>query len=362
MRTDSSATGPSRRALLKFGAGAGLLIPSAGGMTLLLSGCGSDDEGAASSDRGKGAGTVKGAYMTALGLSLSFVETMVAKEQGFFENRGLDLKIQGGQGTATAIQAVLGGSADLTRANGINAIIAVAKSQAPLTSIATVRQESQFEVVSLPGKPVLSPKDLEGKTCGIVSAGGATENLLDVMLRQVGVDPKSVKRPVSGVGTAAYELAKNGAVDAWICVNTDRATIQREIGEVVFFSTDKFATMPSDSYNTTLQMVESDSDMPVRFLAGVLDAITFASDQKNWPTVVNNLLKYNPEADRAQSLAELPLLVQSWNAAGKENVLRLDEDVWGKGQEGLKKAGLITSTVGVDKLIYPKYLEEARKL
>ncbi|MER5454499.1 MULTISPECIES: ABC transporter substrate-binding protein [unclassified Micromonospora] len=346
----------SRRSLLRFGASAGLLLPTAGGMTLMLSGCGGDD------NQVNADGSLNGSYMTASGLTLSFVETMVAKERGYFAEHGLNLDIKGGQGTATAIQAVLGGSADMTRANGINAIIAVANEDAPFVSIASVRQKSQFEVVSLPDDPIRSPAQLAGRTCGIVSTGGATENLLDVMLINAGIDPGSVQRPVTGVGTAAYELARRGEVDAWICVNTDRATIQKEIGEVVFFSTDEHAPMPSDSYNTSLKMVESDSDMPVRFLAGVLKAIDYASKEENWEQVINDLRKYNPEADAAQARAELPLLVESWQAAGPENTLQMNPQTWLTGQESLVKAKLVNSAAPIEKLIYPDYLARAREL
>ena len=343
----------SRRSLLRFGT----LLPAAGGLTMLLAGC-SDDNATPSSDGGKTNGT----YMTASGMTLSFVETMVAKERGFFDQVGLNLTIKGGQGTSTALQAVLGGSAHVTRANAINAIIAVANEQAPLVTIATVRQKSQFEIVSMPDKAIRAPGDLKGKTCGIVSAGGATENLLDIMLISAGIDPKSVKRPVTGTGTAAYEMARNGAVDAWVCVDTDRATIEREIGKVYYFSVDEFATMPSDSYNTTQQMIESGSDMPARFLAGVLKAMEYASKEENWPQVVEDLRKYNPEVNADQAIKEMPLLVQTWQASGSDKLLELDREVWTKGQEGLVKAGLVKTPAPLDKLIYPAYLEKARTL
>ncbi|WP_327037919.1 ABC transporter substrate-binding protein [Micromonospora maris] len=357
MKNDRSIGAPvSRRSFLRLGATAGLLLPSAGGMTLLLSGCGSDD------NKVNADGSISGTYMAASSLTLSYVETMVAKERGYFAEYGLDLDIKGGQGTATAIQAVLGGSADLTRANGINAIIAVANEQAPLVSIASLRQKSQFEVVSMPDKAIRNPAELAGRTCGIVSTGGATENLLDVMLINAGVDPKTVKRPVTGVGTAAYELARKGEVDAWICVNTDRATIQKDIGEVAFFSTDEFAPMPSDSYNTSLKMIESDSEMPVKFLAGVLKAVEYASKEENWDQVIEDLRKYNPEANPAQARAELPLLVESWMAAGPDKVLQMNDQTWLSGQESLIKAGLVKSAAPIEKLIYKDYLDRARNL
>ncbi|MEO6019041.1 MAG: ABC transporter substrate-binding protein, partial [Knoellia sp.] len=204
----------------------GALVAGGAGATFVLAGCASQDDKqapgpAASGDTLK---QVDGRYITALGLNLSFVEVMVAKEQGFFDKQGLNLEIKGGSGTATAIQAVLGNTVDISRTAAINAIVAAAKQDAPLVSIGTVRQRSQFDVVSLASKPLKSPKELAGKTVGVVSAGGSTENLLDMMLLSAGVDRASVKRPITGVGTAAYELAKKGQIDAWISVDTDRQT------------------------------------------------------------------------------------------------------------------------------------------
>lgn len=363
-----SGRGLDRRMFLRRAGGSGLLIPLSGGaVAFLASACGGgDSESAQPVETAGGAAEtgqemVPGSYTTALGFSLSFVEVMIAKEQGYFEEEGLDLEIQGGQGTATALQAVLGGSVDIGRANAINTTIAIANEDAPITNIGTARQQGQFEVVSLPESPVETPAALEGTRCGIVSAGGATENLLDLLLVQEGIPVDSVARPVTGVGSAAYELARGGEIDAWISVDTDRATIEETGGiDLVVFNTDEYLTIPSDSYNVTQEMVDSGSDLPVRFLAGVLRAIDFARDEANWEQVVEALRVYNPEADPEQTLFEIPLLIESWTARGDENILALLPEVWESGQELLAEAGLINQTVELDRLIYTDYLEQAR--
>lgn len=350
-------TALSRRSLL-----GGMITIGGLGATLVLSGCAPDskpgggDNGGGSTDK-----VLDGRYMTALGLNLSFVETMVAKERGFFDKFNVKMDIRGGSGTSTAIQAVLSDSVDISRTNAINAIIARANENAPLVSIGTVRQRSQFDVVSLASKPIKNPKELAGKTVGVVSAGGSTENLLDMMLLGAGVDPASVKRPITGVGTAAYELAKKGAVDAWISVDTDRKTINDELGEVSYFNSDKYVKLPSDTYNVSQKMIDSGSDMPTRFLAGVLTAMEYMTDEANWPQVIKDLQVYAPDVNTELSMKSMPLLVEGYKGdTGK--FLELNDDTWKSGQDLMVKAGLVKQAVPLDALVYHGYLDEARKM
>lgn len=352
----------SRRSLLGGGAAMATLIATGAGATLLLSGCSAEPEKAKTPATPGGLKPVSGRYMTALGINLSFVEVIVAKERGFFKDLELDLDIKGGQGTAPAIQAVLGNSVDLSRTAAINAIIAAANEGAPLVSIGTVRQKSQFDVCSLASSPIKNPGELKGKTVGVVSAGGSTENLLDIMLIGAGVDRASVKRPITGVGTAAYELAKNGQIDAWISVDTDRRTINDELGKLYYFNSDDFAKIPSDTYNVSQATIDSGSDMPARFLAGVLKAMEYASDKANWPQVVKDLQVYTPDTDTKSSLASMPILVEGWTSAGMDKLLQLDEKAWKGGQDLLVEAGVVKKAISMDKLIYPKYLDDARKM
>lgn len=367
----------TRRSFLKLSARSGLMIPLAsGGLGLILSACSDDGAGQAATPTGQVATPTGQAsvpsdsgeremlsarYMTAFGFGLSFMEAMVAQEQGFFEDQGLFMEILGGQGTATALQSVLGGTTQLSRANAINTTIAIANEDAPIINIGTVRQGGQFELVSLPDSPIQSPDDLkEGLTIGIVSAGGATENLLDLMLADQGIALDSVSRPVTGVGPAGFELARNGDVDAWISVNTDRATIERDGEELVSFNIYDHVDLPSDTYNCALELVEAGDDRPARFLAGITQAIMWTSQEENWEEAIENLRVYNNEIEPEAALAEMPLLVDDWLANGEDGILRLDPDLWDRGQKSLAAIGLVDQTVEVDRLIYTAYLDEAR--
>lgn len=359
----------SRRTFLGGAARAGILLPLAtGGIAAVLSACadetGSNPDSTNAAPTGGERSLVGARYMTAFGFDPGFMETMIAQQQGFFEEEGVYVEVLGGSGTATALQGVLGGSTHFSRANAINTMVAIANENAPIVNIATVRQRGQFELASLAESPINSPDEIRpGMKIGIVSPGGSTENLIDILLIQRGIELTQVSKPIVGTGPAGFEIARKGEVDAWVVVDTDRLAIQREAGEdaLVHFSLYDHVTLPSDSFNASLELVQSEDDRAVRFLAGVLRAIEWASDEANWEAAVEAVAFYNPDTDRESVLAQMPLIVDDWLASGPEGVLELQQDVWEEGQANLEAAGILEQTVELDKLIYPEFLKEAKR-
>lgn len=342
----------------------GLLLPAAGGgLSLILGACGGDDDGQTQGPEGTVEKTepIKQTYITSLGYTVFFIEAMIAKEEGFWAAEGLDIDIKGGQGTSTSIQALLTNTSQYSRAGGINVILAVANESAPIITIATAKQSSSFEVVSLPEAGITSAADLQGKRVGVVSAGGSTENLLDLMLVKAGIPITSVERPVTGVGAAAYELARNGSVDAWLAVDSDRASIEREAGVALNkFNTDTAVEMPSDSFIISTELAQSGDETPVRFLSGLLNAMQWALDESNHEKSIEHLRKYNPDIDSEAALLELPLTLDAWTAAGKGAILDLQPDMWAAGQANAERAGLIANSVPVDRLIDTKFMDTVK--
>ncbi len=376
IKVDGSAqSAPSthltRRTFLRH-ARSGLMVPLAlGGVGLVLSACGGQQTAAPApaptpSPTPTPTGpapreTLSARYMTALGLSLSFAEAMIAKEQGFFDEQGLFVEILGGSGTATALQSVLGGTSLLSRANAINGIIAVANENAPVVSVGTCRQGGQFELASLPDSPINTPADLRaGMKIGIVSAAGATENLLDAMLLAQGIDPDSISKPITGVGPAAFELARRGDIDGWVAVNTDRQALQDDGEEVVAFNVYDFVDIPSDTFVTRADLMGTGDERVVRFLAGIIQAIKWSSNPENWEEAVNNVRVYNPSINAEAAVKQMPLLVEDWLASGEDGILAVDPDRWARGQEILVGLGLVNSPAPVDRLIDGSFLVEAR--
>ena len=114
----------------------------------------------------------------------------VAKNQGFWRKRGLDVDIARGNGALTAGQAVHAGQFDL----GIIPIGGTALLAArglDLVTIGQVDYNASMGIALLENSPIRKPKDLEGKTVGqtIASSDAA---FFPVFCDRTGVDIKKV--------------------------------------------------------------------------------------------------------------------------------------------------------------------------
>src|SRR5271167_3012934 len=114
-------------------------------------------------------------YLTPFGFLMGFAETMYADTGGFFAKHNLDVEIRGGRGSAMAVQQIAAGNVLVSRTGGTDMIKAVAKDP-NIVAFAEVFQRDIFFVISSAEKPLTVPQQFVGKTIGVVSVGGATEN------------------------------------------------------------------------------------------------------------------------------------------------------------------------------------------
>src|SRR5690606_30091543 len=117
---------------------------------------------------------------------------------------------------STAVQQIVAGQVQVARTGGIDVVRAIATSGAPIRAIATVSQSSTWHIISSEEKPVQRVEDLAGRTIGIVSAGGGSEDTVNIVLAGAGVPREDVKRQVVGNSPGAFDLVRLGRIDAFI--------------------------------------------------------------------------------------------------------------------------------------------------
>src|SRR5205823_6269208 len=83
-------------------------------------------------------------------------------------------------------------------------VVAVAESKAATVAIATEAAQSPYFVVSPGSAPVHSRAALRGKTLGLLSLGGGSDETVTAALKLAGVDLASVKKVASGSTAAAF--------------------------------------------------------------------------------------------------------------------------------------------------------------
>lgn len=211
-------------------------------------------------------------YLTPFGFIFGFSEALYGRNGGFFAKEGLDVEIEGGRGSAMAVQQVTAGNTLVSRTGGTDLIKAYAK-EPSIVAVGECYQKDIFHVISHADKPIKSPMDMAGKTIGIVSAGGATENLLDMMLVSKDVPVADVRREVVGNAPPAFEFVKLGRIDAFIATNDTLFSLQSDKAPVSAFSTDEFAPSPGQVYMVSRKALDAQTETIAKFMRGGYAAI-----------------------------------------------------------------------------------------
>ena len=113
-------------------------------------------------------------FMTPFGFIPDFLEMMNMVSGGFLAQQGFAPTLLGGQGAVVTAQQLMTGAVSFVRLTAIDEFVAVGKG-ASFVCVSTLYQGSTFHVISAKDKPINSAQDFKGKTIGIVSVGGSTE-------------------------------------------------------------------------------------------------------------------------------------------------------------------------------------------
>jgi len=144
-----------------------------------------------------------------------YLPLTIAEQLGYFKAEGLDVTIVDFAGGAKALQAVVGGSADVVSGAFEHTINMQAKGQAMR---AFVLQGLAPQIV-LGVNPKTMPNfksiaDLKGKKIGVTAPGSSTNVLVNFVLAKAGLKPSDVS--IIGVGAAngAVAAMRSGQIDA----------------------------------------------------------------------------------------------------------------------------------------------------
>ncbi len=281
-------------------------------------------------------------YLTPFGYLISFVETMYADTGGFFEKNGLSVHIEGGRGSSMAVQQVTAQRALVSRTGGTDLIKAYAADPS-IVAIAEIVQKDLFYVISSKDAPIEKPEDMVGKTIGIVSAAGATENLLDMMLAAEDIEKDSVAREAVGNAPAAFQLVQQGRIAAFIATSNTVFQLNVDKQPIHAWSTDEFAPCPGQVYMTSKAQLETSKETAAKFLSGVEDCLGALLSADDLAPVVASMAEKYDIAESKRPDGGLSVLKESIKAYEKPyaDKLATDPAKWESAYELMVKAKLI---------------------
>ena len=165
-----------------------------------------------------------------------YLPLTIAEQLGYFKSEGLDLEISDFAGGSRALQAVVGGSADVVSGAYEHTINLQSKKQMFQAFVLQGRAPQIAMGVSSKAMPnYRTVADLRGKKIGVSAPGSSTNMVANLVLSRAGLKAADVS--FIGVGTSAGALAalRSGQIDA-MC-NTDPVmTMLEQKGDVRIIS------------------------------------------------------------------------------------------------------------------------------
>jgi NitT/TauT family transport system substrate-binding protein len=146
---------------------------------------------------------------------LYYLPLTIAEQRGYFKAEGLDVSIVDFAGGARALQAVVGGSADVVSGAFEHTINMQAKGQR-LRAFVLQGRAPQI-VLGLNPKTMAgyrTPADLRGRKIGVTAPGSSTNVMVNFFLAKAGLKPGDVSIIGVGAGQGAVAAMRAGQLDA----------------------------------------------------------------------------------------------------------------------------------------------------
>ncbi len=248
-----------------------------------------------------------------------YLPLTVAERKGYFRDEGLEVEIPNFAGGAKALQALVGGSADMVSGAYEHTINMAAKKQ-PIKAV--VLQARFSSIVLLLSKERAAkyrgPQDLKGLKIGVTAPGSSTNMFVNNILAKGGLKPTDISVVGVGTGSGAFAAMDKGEIDA--LSNLDPVITRLE-------STGKFVPVADSRTEKGMQEIYGGD-----YMASVI--YLNADYIKKYPNTVQAVVNAMVRADR-------------WIAkATPQEVVDLMPDEYKAGSPSLYKEALLKNMIG----------------
>jgi len=152
--------------------------------------------------------------------ALFYLPLSVTERLGYFRNEGLDVEIFDFSGGARALQALIGGSADVVTGAFDHTIQMQVKGQ-PVVAVAQLGRLPGYALAIISSKAANygGPRDLKGMKIGVTAPGSSTQFLVQYLMVQHGLKADDAAFIGIGTGPSAIAAARRGEIDALVNVD-----------------------------------------------------------------------------------------------------------------------------------------------
>lgn len=248
-----------------------------------------------------------------------YLPLSVAERKGYFRDEGLEVEIPDFAGGAKALQALVGGSADMVSGAYEHTINMAAKKQ-PIKAVVLQAKFSSI-VLLLPKDKAAKykgPADLKGLKVGVTAPGSSTNMFVNNILAKGGLKPTDISVVGVGAGSGAVAAMEKGEIDA--LSNLDPVITQLE-------STGKFVPVADSRTEKGMQEIYGGD-----YHASVI-------------YITDEYIRKHPNT--VQAVVNAMVRANRWIAkATPQEIVDLMPDAYKGGNPSLYKQGLLKNMIG----------------
>jgi ABC-type nitrate/sulfonate/bicarbonate transport system substrate-binding protein len=226
--------------------------------------------------------------------NLPFVGAYVAQEKGFFQEQGLDVKIEHSRTSGEEFRFLVAGEVQITTADA--AVVLERRAgdpPVPVVAVALIGQTGQQGFAVLADSGIETPKDWEGKTFGYKGSQPTPDYL--AMVDAEGVDRSKIQEV--RVGFEPQILTEKKVDILAVYLSNEPDTLSRLGYQVRTFDPADYGVPTLGlTYVTSESYLRDHADIVERFLKAVLKGIYYAKD--NPDEAIDIVLEFAPEEER----------------------------------------------------------------
>lgn len=287
----------------------------------------------------------------------------LALDRGWYKEAGLDVKISSVMGSNPAIQAVVGNQVNFGVTTAAAFTKAIAEQKLPLKMVAVFHQKDVLSLRYFKNSGIKSPKDLEGKTVGLVT-GSLAQVLWPAFAKVTGIDTSKVQ--VVNTDWHSFNSAfVTGKIDATnsalgLSQNVKLGHEGKPVGEFVFSD---YMSIMGHGIVVTDDMLAKDPDTVRAFVKATQRAWAYLEKdpKKGVMEAAESVRKNVEKAPSADLLIETGLMVipsQMRQESTKGKPLGWSSPAaWTKMVGQLSDAFKLSRKPAVDELVTNKFVE-----
>ncbi|MDP9429546.1 MAG: ABC transporter substrate-binding protein [Actinomycetota bacterium] len=182
---------------------------------------------------------------------LAYLPTSLAEQVGCYEQAGVDVEIQDLQSGSKALQAMIGGSTNVTSGYYDHTVQMAAKNQ-DVTAFVNMLRYPALVVAVAPdaADEINSVEDLQGKTVGVTAPGSSTDFFLKHLLTQAGLPADAAAVQAIGADATAVAAMEQGQVDAAVMLDPSIARLESRVGELKLLADTRTVEGVEEAYGT----------------------------------------------------------------------------------------------------------------